>query len=353
MLASSDGQPPGAEAGPQDHPEAGMIDAPSNLMCYGTGGLFVGCVTLPQPMPVMLTGNIDTDTDERCVRTSQPSGPEVCMISSTGFMVPGAVRVTGGRPLVLLATDSIMIMGNGSIDVSSGKAGTGAGFDSTDCGTAMGATQFNSFGGGGAGGSFKTQGGAGGKGADGFAHGATAANDDVPAFVRGGCVGSAGAGTTGGAPGDGGGALYLLAANTVQVDGMLIANGAGGSGATVNGGGGGAGSGGLIGIMATTIKGGSNGRMFANGGGGGGGGSGLGGMSGADGAQTLSTQATGGAGGANAGTGGGGGVNTTVPAPGQDNQAGGGGGGGGTGTIYFNGAASMFVGETSPPFITP
>jgi hypothetical protein len=160
---------------------------------------------------------------------------------------------------VLVSTSSIVV--EGELDASStlGETTPGAGGAYSGCSqpTSPGTNQ------GGAGGSFGGQGGSGG-GVDGAA-GPVAALPETPTFVRGGCDG--GLGSTINPVADaarGGGAVYLLAAETIAISGRINVSGAGARAGL--GGGGGGGSGGLVGLDAASLS--FSGQIIGNGGGG-------------------------------------------------------------------------------------
>jgi hypothetical protein len=148
------------------------------------------------------------------------------------------------------------------------------------------AAVFMEGGGGGAGGSFQTAGGGGGRGNGNNVGGMPGSVEPTMGFVRGGCRGANGGASA--SPlefdafgGSGGGAMYLLAGDSIVIEGVLDASGAGGSAGTQGddtdtntggAGGAGGGSGGLIALDAPMIVVEAGGRLVANGGGGGGGG---------------------------------------------------------------------------------
>lgn len=262
---------PAPDAGRPDAgtPDAGAPDASAPggevLDCFGTQLLKI-CVP-----PSSLTGvtisaplTINTDTMELCTAIGK-----YCVIAASTLTINAALRATGTKPLVLLASDSILV--NQLIDVGSHRLPTefiGAGADPVTC--LAGALPGTSA--GGAGGSFAGAGGSGGAGGDGGAGGLPAsATTPIPA-VRGGCRGQDGNGPGKGVGGHGGGAVYLIAGNRISITGPGInAAGEGGTGGVVIGnamsGGGGGGAGGMIGLDAPTIT--STGLILANGGGGG------------------------------------------------------------------------------------
>lgn len=360
-------QPSGADAPGTD------ADAPRSLcaggMYGGNGGLLGVCLDMTPPEAFAYAGSIRTSevlvdggpaTPDDCAQVvTQGAGPEVCVIAARRIDIAANLRVTGTRPLVLFALDDLVVLADGTIDVSSQRAGeVGAGTQTADCGlgAAGGAVgQSGGGGGGGAGGTFASLGGTGGAGAavDGGTTVSAAAGGvpfAVPAlsFVRGGCRGGSGgdgsAVGSGGGGKPGGGAVYLIAGGSITIRGTVNASGMGGGiggqGGTTSGGGGGGGSGGLIGLDAPTIVIEQTARMVANGGGGGGGGgptwAGSAGLE-ADPAAAFPFAAAGGAADIG-GSGGGQGGDAQSPAgtsatAATTTEAAGGGGGGGAGHI--------------------
>jgi hypothetical protein len=304
--------------------------------CLGT---FLQVCVDPPASPVTLTAPIDTGTSKLCVPYTATPAIDACVISGQSIAIAGGttVAVTGRKPLILLATDGITI--SGTLDAAShpGQPG-GPGADAGPC-PAIGFTNptHGGQGGGGWGGSFGTAGARGGGGATG--------NGGIPpaAFatttLRGGCPGADGAdnGRGKGARGRGGGAVVLLAAHTLTIDGTVTASGAGGGGATSGGGGGGGGSGGMIVLDAATVN--TPGKVFANGGGGGEGGSLATGHGGGESSAPGSAGGGGNGGSQTGGDGGDGSSGTTQPLPGGSggpavlDSGGGGAGGGGAGII--------------------
>jgi hypothetical protein len=191
------------------------------------------------------------------------------------FTVSGYIRFRGARPLVLLATNSITVLPEGTLDVSSFRNDVGAGGNTGECSAAIAglpnlSLSLTAGAGGGGGAGFGTPGG-NGAAPDGGAGGSTTALTQI----RGGCKGASGGTSSSGAGGEGGnggGAVYMIAGTSITIDGTVKANGAGGSGAPNKAGGGGGGSGGLIGLDAPALA--ISGTMFANGGGAGEGGGG-------------------------------------------------------------------------------
>ena len=244
--------------------EPGAVDAsgPDAATCFGSDVVVVCLDAAPTEPVVIVGGTLDTDSPSSCRPVRSITTP-ACVISGTSIDVAGMLRVTGSLPLVLVASGPIRV--NGTIDAASRRVGgAGAGSGSSDC--ALGSNAIGS--GGGAGGSFGASGGNGGSGASG---GASGVSGPVAAIValRGGCPGGAGGGSDDSEAGAGGGAVYLIAATQIRIEGTINASGAAGAGGlpSVDGGSGG-GSGGLIGLEAPEVFVGASGRVFANGGGG-------------------------------------------------------------------------------------
>lgn len=323
--------------------------APDAQTCFGSGKYTVCFTTLPT-MPVQVGGGVNTDTaacstDVHWVDSTQPPA---CFLVGTDITV-AASTITGGQPLVLVATGSITF--TGLVDLSSRRVGLniiiGAGALATGCDTSAAAVENTNGGGGGAGGTLSTAGGNGGTGRPG-ATGAVAQAVMPYETLRGGCLGSIGAkggGASPGAVGKGGGALYAVAGGTISLGTSTIAaNGGGAAGSSTRWGGSGGGSGGMIVLYARAIT--ANGAtLVANGGGGGPGADGTG--AGADPDPSMPTVPAAGGPSNNGGDGGtgyalghpaGNGVDSTSATTG-----GGGGGGGGAGYIQTNVAITSDV----------
>jgi hypothetical protein len=348
------------DAGPDVGPP---IDA---RLCFGNAPYTI-CLAAAPTAPLMLSTAtpLNTDTSNQCVETTS-GGTGYCVLAGTtiSFTGEGSWRATGTKPLVLIASDSITV--SAVIDVSSHHTANpattpeaGAGADPT-CAAAATAP---SNGGGGAGGSFTGGGGPGAASARGGSAGGTAAPAATVMGLRGGCPGQdgEGPGTDEGTGGHGGGAVLLLAANTINVTGGINAGGQGGRPGTQNtSGGGGGGAGGMIVLDAQTVM--SSGLLAANGGAGGeGSGENTGGTAGSDssgiGAATGGTSGAAllnggdggnGSAGAAAGAGAPGSVGTTV----NNLRGGGGGGGGGAGLIKAPVGALLGT-QISPLVTTP
>jgi hypothetical protein len=347
-VGETNGTPDGKEPdAPQ--PEAGEV-------CFGSPtGYAQPCFSVAPSGTIMLTGTIDTG-GTAC--STMVSNTTACVIAAGTIILPIAttVAVIGPKPLVLVATDAIQILG--TLDAASHHGPQPAGANDQYATTQVGAAADAACGafatnpgddGGGAGGTF---GGLGGPGGTGGGAGAAGAGAPAPlvaiAALRGGCVGQAGAPedpgqNNHGAGGHSGGAVWLIANGAITIGGAINASGEGGHPGTTGGGGaGGGGSGGMIGLDAPIIT--NTGAVFANGGAGGeGAGNGTRGGVGTEATSAaaapaptgISNGGDGAAGGANGSAGGsatGGTGANSGNAPGGQNF-GGGGGGGGTGIL--------------------
>ena len=317
------------------------------------------------------------DADHRTVlqsgQTAQVDGTTVAVLSIGRLTVAPAARltVTGTRPLLIASWSSIAV--DGAIDAGSHlgvtnpqahiaqtvQYGAGAnqgcaaetGHDGADAAATGGS-------GGGGGGGFHGAGGPGGRGGGASAvPGGTGGQAGAPAVLRGGCPGGS-SGTAGmiatlpaiqgsrALGGAGGGALRLVAHDSIDVRGTVSANGAGGAGAPTNSacGGGGGGAGGYVGFEAPIVA--LSGTITANGGGGGGG-AGTNGAGNDGGDGTVGTAPAPGGAIAASGCGQAGGAGAAAAgldgsaASNTDTCSGGGGGGGG---------ASGFIVVTSPGY---
>jgi hypothetical protein len=342
---------------PDGHVTPPAIDA---QLCFGKGVVQFCLTSAPTADKTLQATSFNTDGNSCTQTVTQANGPDLCVVAAKNLTVSGTVTATGNRALVLLGTETVTIDGNGTVDVSSRSTNPsrrGAAANFAACPTVGRGTSDSGGAGGGAGGSFGTQGGNGALGDKnnsgppaGSAPGAMAgAAQTNPAVLRGGCAGSAGGNGSidpnkaGGPGGDGGGAVYVIAGQTITIAGNVFASGAGGN-ANGNGGGaeeggGGGGAGGMIGLDAPALA--ITGKVVANGGGGAGGGTtDRGGSGGDDGTTTdWNVQADHGTGGFNPQSGSGGdgasgaAVNQTNNLTPADNDGGGGGGGGGLGVI--------------------
>jgi hypothetical protein len=324
---------------PIDGPPDGMPDAPRQD--FGTGAWTIHVPTLPTD-PVTLPATIDTETSPLCspdAAFTDASQPASCVIVGTTISTVGSINVRGPRPLVLVATDAVNI--SHTLDVASHRGqAVGAGGNWSGCGSPTSGADRSNGGGGGAGGSFMTKGGDGGGGDNGNAGpGIAAAALGTPAILHGGCPGSRGGDGQQNAAGiaNGGGAVYIVAANTITIAGAVNASGGGAVGGGHTSGGGGGGSGGMIVLYAMQVN--VTGKLLANGGGGAGGGdNNSDGMNGSD--ESIAMPLVAPAGGP--GPGGAGGAGSTNATPGTtaadslSDNTGGGGGGGGAGYIRSN-----------------
>jgi len=259
----------------QDAPGTG-IDASPGAKCYGPVGVWNVCLGTAPTGSINLTGTLDTDHDSRCLGAQPvgwyPAQPSSCFIVGGSITIPAGnmLRVTGSKPLVLVADSLVAIAG--TLDIASHGNERGAGADPSACppfaispsGGPHGA------GGGGAGGTFMTMGGSGGDGDIGHGRGGVASSGGaMPTALRGGCAGQRGFGAMAGAARAGGGALYVVSGQTIDIEGTIDASGAGGRASSVVGAGGdGGGAGGMVVLYATAI---TAVTVFANGGGGAGG----------------------------------------------------------------------------------
>jgi len=289
--------------------------------------------------------------------------PEACAIAATTITVASDTLVFGTRPLVLIATDTIAV--SAVLDAASHEDATrslGPGANPATCPAfASDPQNTSSDGGGGAGGTLTSKGADGGNGASGSSQGghATAQNQPQPVALTGGCPGQRGGNGNGGGigaagrPGNGGGALYLVATNTITLaDGALInVSGGGGEAGGFASGGGGGGSGGMIMLIAATITATNKAILVANGGAGAGGGTSSQNGAGApdlDPTRPTTQQANVSGPG---GDGGGGFAGTTLPDRGTDSGEGAGGGGGGAGYLQANEAFQGGTPVTSPTVV--
>lgn len=339
---------------PHDVAVDAEIDSPEPRRCFGSGLVMV-CLQDPPRGEITTPAALNTDDAAMCAPVM--TGSEYCVVAAEKITVSTKLRAYGKKPLVLIASDTIQTVS--LIDVGSHRAlgaqlEIGAGANSSMClpGTPPGAGGS----GGGAGGSFLGRGGAGGDvDASGGGNSPGAVSAATITALRGGCPGHDGAGMTKGVKGNGGGAVFLIAGNSIEVRGGINATGEGGRGAlagSVSGGGGG-GSGGMIGFEAPTIT--IASLLLASGGGGGeGSDNATGGISGSD--PTTVNPATGGGGNSEGGNGGNGSASTSVIAPGVAGGGvagptigGGGGGGGGTGQIRLPVHATTTGALFSPP----
>lgn len=312
---------------------------------------------------IVSSAQINTDADARCRTVTQAGGPNICLfyVTDAEVQLGGTVFAYGSRPFALVATNELRILG--TLDVSSQRGRPtmrGAGGNPSGLCTSVAVPESaEGGGGGGAGGTFSTVGGTGGNGnLDGSdssmanrAGGKPGAPLQAPGLLRGGCDGQDGAPgdlPSGGAAGQGGGAVYL-SAPSLTVSGVVRAGGAGAGVPTgTDDAGGGGGSGGAIILESPLLR--VSGLLLATGGGGAKGANGLSdGSAGTDGEAI--TPAPGGGGGGGGGPGGAGGTDS-AGGNGMPNNGGGGGGGGGAGFIVLLGAQPNTVGALMMPVAT-
>jgi len=315
-------------------------------------GRFGGICVAPPADPLTLgTQTIDTSSSALCVDYRPGAGApptDACVIAGSSIAIEGntTVAVTGRRPLILFSTSTITIAG--VLDVASHRASptskAGPGADAAQCSTTVTdpTVGASNNGGGGRGGTFGGTGGSGGSGAQAGQGGIAAPLGTQVLTLQGGCPGSAGAGTDAGVLGHGGGAVMLIAMQSIALRGTINASGAAGGGGKNSAGGGGGGSGGMIVLDAATVE--LAGPCFANGGGGGEGGD-LSSTGNAGNESTMPAEVALGGDGANrGGKGGDGGAGARAAAAGLpgslhmssghfDGLGGGGGGGGGIGVV--------------------
>jgi len=335
---------------------------PAALGCYGNGLGVVVCLATPPTTDLTVSILRIVNTTEGsfdCVALTGSTMHDYCVLAGTSVNISGFLVASGSRPLVILSLSTLDV--TGTIDVASHRNASpqfiGPGGDGSCNGVAASQTAAGGFGG-----SFGSRGGDGGSTAppDGQAGPVI-----VATTLRGGCPGGSGLDfsifdNTGG---HGGGAVDLIAVNSLSVLGTINASGSGGGGAQpASNGAGGGGSGGMI-VLDAPLMTFDNGTtaIFANGGGGGGGSSNnviIHGSAGGDPGGYASGGTTGGAVGPfgnpsnPTGGDGGAGASTAGPAtPGDDGKHGGGngGGGGGLGVIRILGGAPLpTAGHFSP-----
>jgi hypothetical protein len=307
-----------------------------------------------------------------------PAGPELAILHVRNLEVEqGAiVRVTGSRPLVILAAGTVVI--DGTLDAAARRDTPGPGGAAPGQGSGKGGDgeqrgDYRDSGGGGAG-----HGTAGGKGGDAQCSGGNCAplaqggpggepyGEATVNVLQGGSGGGAASPTCAPAAGAGGGAVQIYAAVSIKIaagGGVNVGGGGGGRGIlcpdNLSSGSGG-GSGGVIFLQSRMIE--HAGIMAANGGGGGGSagrrdGTNEPGTDGADG-QLSTAAAPGGSGG---GTiygfaGGKGGAAGSAPEDGvtaPPNYGNGGGGGAAVGYIVLATSGALTGNGQSSPAATP
>jgi hypothetical protein len=341
--------------------DGASLDGSASPICLGT---FVKvCADPPQLSLVLAAQTINTDNSSLCAAYTATPALDACVITATSIALPGnAVTVTGHRPLILFSTGVLTI--SGVLDAASHAALVGPAGDVGPCATNFANPTTSLQGGGGWGGSFGGPGGDGGNAAGKDGLGGVAPGTVAATKLRGGCAGANGANSShgfGGTRGHGGGAVLLLAAQTITVDSTINASGGGGGGGHTFGGGGGGGTGGMIVLEAPTVS--MVGKCLASGGGGGEGANLDDGMNGGE----ASAPSTGGPGGRNGAVGGGDGGNGTSgtvlgggrggagtnPGNGGGSGGAGGGGGGGGGAGVIKVIAPSQSGTDDPTRVAP
>lgn len=310
----------------------------------------------------------------------QTTGPEVAVLHVRTFTIgaPAVVRVIGLRPLIVIASGKIEIVG--ILDAGAQRDTPGAGGYAIDAGPGKGgpgthAGSFRDSGGGGGG--FGTPGGMGGLGGFGcspFALGGAAGvaygNSTLTSLVGGAGGGTGYATSCPSLPaGAGGGAVQLSSATDILISGKLNAGGGGGGAGLGNNcvqisAGSGGGSGGAIVLQAPSVS--VAGVIAANGGAGGSAGGDpnndssppyVDGEPGQDGQPLLTRASPGDDKGRWSAAGGGGGAATLPAVNGLDDtecDGNGGGGGGGVGRIVIAtpSGTSTVVGVESPAHVS-
>jgi hypothetical protein len=330
-------------------------DTPADDNCFGTLTYDTVCYKKSDPLPtgarnVNMMFPLDSDDDANCDQSAM-GVPGTCVVSADSITITatGKLRVTGMRPVILLATGTtgINLDAMALLDIGSNTMDQGAGGLASCPGTTA-ATEH----GGGFGGSFVVTGGKGGKDQAGNGPGAPAPVLGVPTTLHGGCPGGVGAAAEAVvatvAAGKSGGAVVLIA-SVIIVDGLIAAYGGGGHGNPMFAGGGGGGAGGMVVLDSALIKG--NGEVNVKGGGGGGGAGGNASGDGHDGYDPAMRPAEGSGGTDNSqgGDGGHGGPHDAMDPTGEDGMTGsGGGGGGGPGGGGGGGAQGVVVTTSTP-----
>jgi len=261
--------------------DAGGIDAatslpfqPSNLAPTDTTGLYVGGLVYDGTHCGATSTNQSIDTDKGTagcsfkagvdytyIKATQTDGSQVGVFLTKQMQIARTfnVSVNGSLPLVIVVSDSILILG--TLSATPGQAG---GYPGVTNGAGKGPGAGLCAGGGGGGGSFC---GNGGKGVNGTQTNGTGRVYATPTLMP--LIGGSSGGASGylGASGAGGGAIELVAGNAFQLDalGQISADGGGGVnlGDQLDSGGG---SGGAILIEAPTAV--VAGTITSNGGGG-------------------------------------------------------------------------------------
>src|SRR5689334_22697580 len=117
-----DGQAPvqTIDAANADAVDAPDIDAPAPAFCFGRQAEDKVCLSQMPAGSVSLSGVVNTDSSPLCAK-DVASGPAGCVIAGDSIGTGNIVAVTGGKPLILIATDTISI--SHLLDVSSHRGG--------------------------------------------------------------------------------------------------------------------------------------------------------------------------------------------------------------------------------------
>jgi hypothetical protein len=336
----------------------GAPDAAPNCYAGDPQGYLTICVppeienewTPPVSPDVVDTGALPNS----CEATVTVNGQELCVIVGKSITINAPLVTRGSRPLVIVATSQFTVTAQGTVLANSESAGRKApGANFQGCNSSAGGSS-GSGNGGGAGGSFSGTGGPGGKGNQAAVAGGAPIPPVLPPYneLRGGCRGGHGGGASGSGS-DSGGAIYVIAQDSISISGVINASGAGGLAMPLGGGGGG-GSGGMIVLDAPAIML-NDAALVAHGGGGGGGYGTSNGTTGGDPTTANSYVGLGGGGGLGGGDGGDGSIinspNGGLASDASSLGASGGGGGGGHGVIRMFTTIRSMLGTIviSPP----
>jgi hypothetical protein len=334
---------------------------------------------LPGTGPFVL-GDANIDTTALTIDVALPAGvtfeaapqlvggPDLAVlrVSELSISADATVRVRGDRPLVVIASGAISILGSLDAAASRAEPGPGGAPPGLDLPTrgGPGINDGNIGDSGGGGGGCATPGAIGGDAGSDFATisvtggtGGLAKGDVNLSRLEGGGAGGVGSPCMTDPGGAGGGAVQLSSLDSIDIDGVIATGGGGGGRGYIcpgtGGSGGGGGAGGAIFVEAPVIN--VGGVLAANGGGGGSGSdspAGLFGFFGEDGRNDGSS-APGGTRPVSNDTvgveGGAGGAGTIAPGAGASTTWGNGGGGGGSvGRIVVRSAGGDVSGATSP-----
>src|SRR5216117_3580302 len=135
------GAPPGASGDPAVDAspavdalaiDSAPLDGAAAAVCLGT---FVRVCVDPPIAAVTLTQDLDTSTSARCQPYTATPAVDACVVTGQSITIPSGntITVTGGKRLILFATDEITIAG--TLDASSRRDAPGPAADSGPCGT--------------------------------------------------------------------------------------------------------------------------------------------------------------------------------------------------------------------------